>query len=93
MNREFVKESPNEITLREGEIVFVKSLLVGQWVFVESLEGKEGYAPFFCLDSIQLPQPKGTPDSSDPSYYLPQTPTNSETATAFGSPMEDLPAE
>ncbi|KAK8807993.1 hypothetical protein WA588_006478, partial [Blastocystis sp. NMH] len=93
VNREFVKESPNEITLREGEIVFVKSLLVGQWVFVESLEGKEGYAPFFCLDSIQLPQPKGTPDSSDPSYYLPQTPTNPDAATAFGSPMEDLPAE
>ena len=88
-----MKESPNEISLREGEIVFVKSLLVNQWVFVESLDGEEGYAPYFCLDSIQLPQPKGTQDSSDPSYYLPQTPTNSEAATTFGSSMEDLPAE
>ena len=88
-----MKESPNEIALTEGEIVFVKSLLVNQWVFVESLDGEEGYAPYFCLDSIQFPQIQGMQDPSDPSYYLPQAPTNSETVTTFSPLLEDLAPE
>ena len=91
--REFSKENPNEIALREGEVVFVKSLPVNHWVFVESLDGEEGYAPYFCLNLIQYPQSLETVDPLDPSYYLPRPPTNSEAVSSFNSPLGSLSLE
>lgn len=48
----YIKQSPREIDLVKGEIVFVKTRPIKGWVFVETTGSISGYAPFSYLDPI-----------------------------------------
>lgn len=52
MKKLYIKQSPREIDLVKGEIVFVKTRPIRGWVFVETTGSISGYAPLSYLDPI-----------------------------------------
>ena len=62
----FVKVGEQEVSLEKDAIVFVRTVPVDGWVYVETQEGSEGYAPMNCLSPI-LPLVEQNTDDSRPS--------------------------
>lgn len=62
----FVKVGEQEVSLEKDAIVFVRTVPVDGWVYVETQEGSGGYAPMNCLSPI-LPLVEQNTNDSRPS--------------------------
>lgn len=76
----FDKVEEQEISLERDAIVFVRTVPVDGWVYVETQEGSGGYAPMDCLSPI-LPLVEQNTNEYRPSDAVLPRPNNQELDT------------